>query len=175
MQFPRLSITALELPISAGHYPLRNVLRDLHLSKLVTLPVSIVTPSASSWSVVDWMKHVDDSSENSTGPAFHYIDTWIPVAPVALTLATDHQISATLLNRQTGRKKKGTTGVVVPAIQVLSIYGDHDHGGAVLSRRLKSLVNATLVEIPGGHACYRKSPRKFVNAIDKFFGLKRAK
>ncbi len=152
---PQFSTTALDFPISDGYVDLKSILHQLTTHALVTLPVTLVTPSASSWSVTDWMMH-----SNVDGTASQYFNTWIPVAPVALTRASNQEIVSTL------RPINHTT------IKVLAIYGDRDKGGAALSRRLQTLVNATLVAIPGGHACYQQSPGEFVDAIAKFFGLK---
>lgn len=84
---PEFSTTALDLPVSDGHVDLQNILNGLQSQSLVTLPLTLVTPSASSWSVTDWM--IKASTE---GSAPLYFDTWIPVAPVALTQASDREI-----------------------------------------------------------------------------------
>jgi len=145
-----VSVTALDLPVSAGNEPLRGVLDDLYgdASLQATKPVVLVTPSASGYSMVDWMINGDITQIPE------YIQTWIPVAPVSLPSASDEQITAAF-----------------SSTPVLAIYGDGDTSGGRLSERLGSVVDATVVELVGGHPAYRDSPVEFVDVILNFIGL----
>ena len=142
---PQVSATALDLSTGSGNAALRSVL-DALLE--VPKPVVLVTPSASGYTVVDWLVNGDPSEI----PA--YLSVWVPVAVGTLPQATDEEIVAGFAN-----------------IPVLAIYGDGDMTGGRLSLRLERVVGATAVELEGGHPVYRDSPDEFVQEILLFLDV----
>jgi hypothetical protein len=154
---PRVSVTALDLDNGSDHTDLKNVLDALVQQQRIRKPVVLVTPSASGYTIVDWLLSADGANEMALLPS--YVATWVPVAPVSLTLATDDQITQGL----------ATGGA---AVRILAIYGDQDTGGSRLSARLLRLLpNTKVVELSGGHPVYLDSPDEFVQTILGFLGL----
>lgn len=136
-----LSVAALDLPVSARHDSLRDVLIALEEKNVVSLPVAIVTPSASGLSVVDWVQNgnVDELPI--------HINPWIPVA-----CGSVHSLSETEFTS-------------LRAIDILAVYGDQDFSGNRTSHKLGDFSNAKLVELPGGHPVYLDSPNEFVKEL----------
>jgi len=147
---PEVSVTALDLTTSANHGDLEMYLTDMETMGLIQRPVVLVTPSASGYSMVDWFIN----GANTATELPKYVATWVPVAVGSLPSASDAQIVSAL-----------------GSIPVLAIYGDQDRAGGKLSNRLGSLVNATVVELAGGHPVYLWSPVEFVDTIIKFLGI----
>ena len=54
---PDLSVVALDLSVSATHNSLQQVLTALEDDNVISLPIAIVTPSASGFSVVEWVQN----------------------------------------------------------------------------------------------------------------------
>jgi pimeloyl-ACP methyl ester carboxylesterase len=145
---PHTNVLALDLSTSADSIRLRSILDTLHNSKIITLPqVTLVTPSASGRTMVDWLLRGQADSMPD------YMTTWVPVAVGRLssTHIAIEQIEA-----------------MVGFIEVLAIYGDRDTSGGRLSAKLGTLIGATVVELPGGHPVYLESPNEFVANILEF-------
>ena len=54
---PRLSVTALDLPVKANHKDLKKVLDGLRKKAVIqNKPVALITPSASGYAIVDWIE-----------------------------------------------------------------------------------------------------------------------
>jgi hypothetical protein len=151
---PHLATTAVDLDAGSTYTGLQNLLTSMAQQKIIQLPVALVTPSASGWSVVTWMQGDPTTASN-------YFKIWIPVAPGGVKYATDSQI-INLLHPPNHPSKD---------IAVLAIYGTNDIGGMHLSERLGKLVPATVVGLPGNHSVYRQSPRLFVETITKYLGV----
>jgi hypothetical protein len=148
---PHTNVLALDLSISADSIRLRSILDKLHDSNILTLPqVTLVTPSASGRTMVDWLLRGQAASMPD------YMTTWVPVAVGRLssTHITNEQIQA-------------MTGL----IDILAIYGDRDTSGGRLSDKLGTLIGATVVELPGGHPVYLESQEAFVANILEFIGI----
>jgi hypothetical protein len=146
---PQLSVTPLDLSAYAGNEDLRNILDSLVASNdvQVSKPVVLVTPSASGYTIVDWIMNGD------VGLIPEYIETWVPIASGSLTQATDEQVKS------------------LGDLSILAINGDGDSGGVTVSQRLADLVGATVVELVGGHAVYLEQQDEFVDAILLFLGI----
>ena len=146
---PQVSVTALDLSISADSETLKSLLNsldasvDLELSK----PVVLVTPSASGKTIVDWIMNGNASEIPD------YIETWVPIATGSLVLASDAQIES-----------------LIP-LPVLAFNGDQDTAGGKYSQRLATLIGAKAVELKGGHPVYLQSPDEFVQEILVFLGI----
>ncbi|KAL3924371.1 MAG: hypothetical protein SGILL_001086 [Bacillariaceae sp.] len=144
-------VIALDFPVSTNYQGLMQVLDDLSDASgeraLITGPVTLVTPSASGFSVVSWMMSGDISQLPS------YIAEWVPVAPVSLVSASDEQIAAV----------QSMFG-----FEILAINGNEDRAGGKYSTRLADLANATAIELVGRHAVYLQSPDEFVQTILDF-------
>ena len=84
---PQVSTTALDLSAGAGSTALRSVLDALSNSTNVDVskPVVLVTPSASGYTIVDWLLQGDTAEIPS------YVHVWVPVATGSLQQATDAQ------------------------------------------------------------------------------------
>jgi len=138
---------ALDLPTSTNSEQLYDLLHEMAVAQLIRLPVTLVTPSASGWAIVDWIRGTS---------ILHLLDdvvsTWVPVAVGTLNVLSDKEIS--VLRDQN--------------LRVLAIYGDEDTSGGELSNKLGELVGATVVELKGGHPVYLNSPDKFVQTIVDF-------
>lgn len=145
----QVSVTPLDLSASAGNDELRSILDSLEASSdvQVSKPVVLVTPSASGYTIVDWITNGNVSSIPE------YIEAWVPVAPPSLSIATDQQVQS------------------LGDLPILAIYGNGDSGGVSVSQRLGDLVNATVVELEGGHAVYLEQPEQFVNEVLSFLGI----
>jgi hypothetical protein len=137
------SVMALDLGTSAGHKELKQALDAIKGDGLCKLPVSIVTPSASGNTIVDWLGDMQDMKR--------YIGKWIPVASPAIAQGDKSQLEE--------------LGSWLP---ILAIYGDQDKGGKRLSNILGDLSKANVTEIPGRHPCYLDSPDLFVQYLQEF-------
>jgi pimeloyl-ACP methyl ester carboxylesterase len=149
---PNLVVSAMDLPVSAGHVELTSLLQAMQGEQLIssTHPIALVTPSASGRTMIDWM------TQGSVAEIPNFVDKWIPVATVGLSKATDEQV------------KSLTT---VDGLSILAVYGNRDKAGKVVSERLQSLAEAKLVELEGGHPCYLDSPDAFVQTVLEFLGM----
>ena len=86
----------MDLSAGAGSTALRSVLDALSNSPDVDVskPVVLVTPSASGYTIVDWLLQGDTAEIPS------YVHVWVPVATGSLQQATDAQIKAGLLGSE---------------------------------------------------------------------------
>jgi len=136
-------VVALDLSVSANHLGLMQVLQALQQDSLVELPIDmLVTPSASGFTIVDWM--INGNVQDLP----NFVSTWVPVATGSLTSATDAQVTSLVGN-----------------LSVLAIHGNDDMAGGRYSDRLGRLAQATVVELIGRHAVYLQSPDDFVQTI----------
>mmetsp|Transcript_8078 Transcript_8078/g.12358 ORF Transcript_8078/g.12358 Transcript_8078/m.12358 type:complete len:269 (+) Transcript_8078:95-901(+) len=137
------NVVALDLEVKADHVELQNVLKDVEQQLSISLPVSaLVTPSASGFSVVDWL-------DGDMGSFANYIQRWIPVAPPSVLKVTD------ALSQ-------------LKSVPILAIYGSEDSMGQKVSNRLGEMSDAQVVDIPGSHPCYLDSPEEFIHHVRKF-------
>jgi hypothetical protein len=146
---PQVSVTALDLSISADSETLKSLLNSLDASVdlEISKPVVLVTPSASGKTIVDWIMNGNASEIPD------YIETWVPIATGSLVLASDAQVES-----------------LIP-LPVLAINGDQDTAGGKYSQRLATLIGAKAVELKGGHPVYLQSPDEFVQEILVFLGI----
>jgi hypothetical protein len=144
-----VSVTALDLSVSAPHDALIAVLQDLEAQGRISLPVSgLVTPSASGSTVVDWIFNGGDV----TSLMQTYVTRWIPVAAGSVLLHSVAEYNATIADWK-----------------VLAIYGSADTSGARSAERLKEAVrDADVKELVGGHPVYLDSPVEFVQTVVDF-------
>jgi len=147
-----LSVSAMDLPVSAGHQELTELLTAMQDEGLVSLPVALVTPSASGKTVTDWMK----AGENRIDELPKYVFRWIPVASGSVATTTDEQVR----NLQN-----------LESFSVFAIFGNKDSNGEKTSNILGTLGGAKVLEIQGGHPCYLDSPDDFVAAILENLGV----
>ena len=144
----RLSVSALDLPVSAGHAQLKSLLIAMEDSALIQRPVALVTPSASGKTITDWLEKGDVNEIPL------YVSKWIPVAAGSVAKASESQLS--------------TLKATLP---IFAIYGSRDAMGQHVSERLATLSGATVLEIDGGHPAYLDSPKAFVAAVLTDLGL----
>mmetsp|Transcript_27868 Transcript_27868/g.49477 ORF Transcript_27868/g.49477 Transcript_27868/m.49477 type:complete len:182 (+) Transcript_27868:55-600(+) len=110
------SVIALDFPVSTNYVGLMQVLDEVKTSSndrqlfLSEEPVTLVTPSASGYSVVSWIINGDITQLPD------YISEWVPVATGCLVSASDEQIAplATLSD-----------------FRILAINGNEDRAGGV--------------------------------------------
>lgn len=151
-------VVALDFPVSTDYQGLIQVLEALQLPTdeepvpLISLPVTLVTPSASGFAMVSWIMSDDADTQFSRIPSF--VVEWVPVATGSLVSASDEQIAA--LQR------------LSPDFRILAINGNNDRAGGKYSARLADLAKATAVELVGRHAVYLQSPDEFVQTILEF-------
>eukprot|EP00980_Cylindrotheca_fusiformis_P003728 scaffold825_cov147-Cylindrotheca_fusiformis.AAC.3 len=154
--YPNLSVSAMDLPVKAGHKDLMGMLLSmkedgsspLHISLPVT---SLVTPSASGMTITDWM------ATGRLPDLPQYVKQWIPIASFAVTAgSTEDQL--TRMSR-------------LNDFEVLAIHGSKDKGGKESTGRLEKFVGAKFVELKGGHSCYLDSPTEFCNVMVKAMGI----
>jgi hypothetical protein len=148
-QIPKLSVTALDLDSKANHEDLKNILDSLKTSKIIqSKPVALVTPSASGYTIVDWI------SSSTIESLVKYVGYWIPVASPSISRAPDASLQG-LKNR----------------LPILAIHGSKDSNGKKVSEKLHSLADAKLIQIEGGHPCYLDSPDDFIRELLDFLSL----
>jgi hypothetical protein len=145
--FPSITLTALDLPVSAGHDALERLLRSMRDEDLIQqLPISaLVTPSASGKTITTWI------TEESSNGLSSYLSTWIPVASYSVNKCSAKEIS-TLSDQQ-------------PDLSVLAIYGSKDRNGKKVTQMLQDYAGAKTLELTGGHPVYLESPEAFVRAV----------
>ena len=145
--FPSLTVTALDLPVSASHGTLARLLRSMRDEDLVEqLPVSaLVTPSASGYSITSWIR--EESSEGMSS----YLSAWIPVASYSVSQCSSGDLE--------------TLRAQWPDVSVLAIYGSEDGKGKSVMESLRDHAGAELLELPGRHPVYLDSPSDFVVAV----------
>ena len=146
------TVVALDFPVSTNFQGLIQVLDDLREigdggTAIITKPVTLVTPSASGFSIVSWIMDGDILLLP------FYVAEWVPVAPVSLVSASDEQIGAVK---------------DISNFSILAINGNDDRAGGKYSTRLADLAGATAVELVGRHAVYLQSPDEFVQTILEF-------
>ena len=150
-----LSVTALDLPVSADAVYLENAFQALRKRGLLSSEsVYLVTPSASGASVVDAATLASDTNggEDLSKLLKRLIRGWIPVASFAVLTAAD--VALQMFARE--------------EVPVLAIYGDKDNRGKQSSERLAELSNARMLELEGRHPCYLDSPDVFVRSVLEF-------
>lgn len=142
----RLSVTALDLPVSADAQQLQSVLQGLAVGEGLILPEGnyvVVTPSASGATIVDWINNgdIDDLMES--------VGLWIPIASPAIQKAKEEQLK--LLRKQSW--------------PILALYGDQDMPGKKVSERLQNSAGARVKQFPGPHPFYLEIPEYFVRYL----------
>jgi hypothetical protein len=143
-----LSVTALDLSVRATHTELQAILTDLEDKGRLRLPVSaIVTPSASGFTMVDWLGAANPDSS----ALLNFTKGWVPVASGSVMTAPDQLLT--------------TWRSSMSRLMVLAVHGDQDKGGKISSSRLKQIMDAKVVELPGRHPCYLDSPDAFVSTV----------
>jgi pimeloyl-ACP methyl ester carboxylesterase len=141
-QYSELSVSAMDLPVSAGHEDLQALLTSMEEAGLLTTPVVVVTPSASGKTITDWIKNGDVTTLKS------FVSLWIPVAAGSVASVSEEQLIG-----------------LGNALPIFAIYGNRDVMGQQTTERLANLAGAETLEIEGGHPCYLDSPDDFVSAI----------
>lgn len=144
---PKLSVTALDLDHHGDHKALKQVLDGMRTQQVIQnkKPVALVTPSASGYSVVDWI------TTGSTEELVQYVGYWIPVASFSVKGANESALK--------GLKDR---------LRILAMYGSKDTKGKEVSKHLGDYSDAKVVEIEGGHPCYLDSPDDFIKELLKF-------
>jgi hypothetical protein len=151
----RSVVVALDLPVSAGQDELQNILTALatmpdsssnnKVAATISLPVTLVTPSASGYSMVDWVK-----TDTSLEIIPRFVNHWIPVASKSVTSLSDDELER------------------LQTISILAIYGDQDSSGKQTSELLGAKANARVLELMGRHPVYLDSPGAFVTQVVNF-------
>jgi hypothetical protein len=167
---PAVRVVALDLPPTATHTVLREVLSDL-VAGLQTHPsypikiAGLVTPSASGSIVMDWLlassnnPNEDSTDEDDDYDAQHgdlrtYVNSWIPVASNGLLHIPQVTIEPAVSN-----------------LPILSIYGDQDIAGkrsSTLLEQSSSSNQVTVQELKGRHPVYFESPKDFVQTVLRY-------
>jgi hypothetical protein len=153
-QTPTVSVTALDLPVTAPYSELRNLLDTLQNRGIVQLPLAgIVTPSASGFTILNGIFDPENNSEVVEDLKTQVARVWIPVASGGILKYTEESLRQTILDWK-----------------ILAIYGDQDDSpGRRSSNLLKKAIPSTrVVELPGRHPVYLDSPQQFVDMILQF-------
>ena len=160
--FSSVSVTALDLPVSADYRTLASVLETLGEQKIVaSLPVAgLVTPSASGKAITSWIKQARKSGAGEELPLSDlpsYVRTWIPVASysVGSCTASDLEALGGLLRSSPAAKPFG----------ILAVYGTKDKRGKTVTETLRDRAGAKTLELTGRHPVYLDSPEEFAEAI----------
>ena len=148
----KLAVTAMDLPVSADHQQLKQMLDEMITEKIIDrLPVALVTPSASGKTISDWMK------TGNMQEIPNYIFKWIPVASGSVkTVAED---------------KVGSLKSLSQNFSIFAIYGDQDTMGEKVTNYLGTTGGAKTLQLPGRHPVYLDSPDAFVQNILEDLGL----
>lgn len=138
-------VTALDLAVSAPYTDLEAILNELVEQKLVSLPVDIISPSASGKTMVDFIQNGKSSLQSN-----NYVRWWIPVACPAVKALEPEDFET-----------------IKSTFKVLAIYGDQDEPGKENSELLRQ-VGAPVVELKGSHPVYLDSPIEFIHTVVKY-------
>ena len=149
---PGLSVTAIDLSVSANGAALLNVFDALVREKVLSGdPIVIVTPSASGKAMLT-LGEADDVKIGSRSIK-DVIAMWVPVACGGILKADEEAMA------------------VFADISVLAIYGSEDPvAGGQSSQKLVELVGAAKVELKGGHPVYLDSPKEFIEVLVDHMG-----
>ena len=146
---PGLSVTALDLPVSADGSALVDAFYSLVREKVLSGdPAVFITPSASGKAMITMSEAVKRGSRLKS--ITHMIQMWIPVA------------CAAVLKAESGALE------IYQDVPVLVVYGSEDAvAGKKSSQLLSEIVGAETVELRGRHPVYLDSPDEFVGLIAK--------
>ena len=161
-----LSVTALDLPVSADALYLNQAFKALWERGIISGEATyVVTPSASGSAMISAASFAvskDQDGESSTMVEGQTEDVskilsrmvrgWIPVAAGAVLSASTETIGVFI-------------GLKIP---ILAIYGDQDAKGKDSSDRLAVEAGAWTLELEGRHPCYLDSPNEFIRAVIDF-------
>jgi hypothetical protein len=148
---PNLAVSAVDLPVAAGHQPLKRLLNTMVEENYISsLPIALVTPSASGLTVVDWIK------KGTTSEIPNYIFRWIPVAPPSVNTISKEQVES-LRDLEN--------------FNIFAIFGDGDTMGKKVTQFLETNAGAKTLELSGGHPVYLDSPDLFVQNVLEDLGL----
>lgn len=151
-----LSITALDLPVSADGARLASAFESLAMSNVIMgKPATFVTPSASGKAIVSLAAMASVGGDDSETSLSRMVKAWIPVACGAVLGASDEVLSQFASERR--------------EIPVLAIHGDQDETGRKSTERLREAISgAGGVELEGRHPVYLDSPEEFVQEVMQF-------
>ena len=160
-----LSVTALDLPVSADALYLNQAFRALWERGIISGEATyVVTPSASGSAMMSAasfavaQEHDDESTlihgqtEDVSKILPRTVRGWIPVAAGAV-LSTSREALEIFVDLE---------------IPILAIYGDQDAKGKDSSNRLAGEAGAWTLELEGRHPCYLDSPNEFIRAVIDF-------
>jgi hypothetical protein len=164
---PNLSVTAVDLPVTATHTELVRLLDVMADEGLImALPVSaLVTPSASGKTVTDWITNGDVS----TLPT--YLERWIPIASGSVSNVPDDRWTELASVMTAGGDGGHDNNNDSRSFGILAVHGNKDVAGKRTTEILRDRTGAATVELRGGHPCYLDSPEDFVSAVASDMGL----
>lgn len=161
-----LSVTALDLPVSADGLYLNQAFKALWERGIISGEATyVVTPSASGSAMMsaaslaisqgqdgESSTMVEGQTEDVSKILSRMVRGWIPVAAGAVLSASREAI-----------------GVFIDLeIPILAIYGNQDAKGKDSSNRLAEEAGAWTLELEGRHPCYLDSPNEFIRAVIDF-------
>merc|ERR1712238_214888 len=181
-EFPSLSITAVDLPVSADHHQLVALLEAMvqHPTHnlISSFPIAgLVTPSASGKSMTDWIcsnneNEKENNNHNDTvllpiTKLSQYIHYWIPVASNSVKHCTEAQLQqAGALSQHNHENDSNSDSDSSSFFEILAIYGNLDTTGKkITEQKLVPYTNAKSLQLLGQHPVYLDSPLEFVQAI----------
>lgn len=149
-----LSVTALDLPVSADALYLNKAFKSLWEQGIISgEAMFIVTPSASGSSMMSAASFaVSKQAEDASKILRRLVRGWIPVAAGAVLSASSDALEV----------------FIELEIPILAIYGDQDAKGKKSSERLSDEAGASTLELEGRHPCYLDSPNEFIRAVTDF-------
>lgn len=150
-----LSVTALDLPVSADALYLNQAFKALWERGIISGEATyIVTPSASGSAMMSAASLAISQEQDGESSKIlsRTVRGWIPVAAGAVLSAPREAIS-TFIDLE---------------IPILAIYGDQDAKGKDSSNRLAEEAGAWTLELEGRHPCYLDSPNEFIRAVIDF-------
>ena len=160
-----LSVTALDLPVSADALYLNKAFKSLWERGIISGEATyIVTPSASGSAMMSAASFaapqeqdgaptiIDGQAEDMSKMLSRMVRGWIPVAAGAV-LAVPTATLRIFISME---------------IPILAIYGDKDAKGKESSKRLAKEAGAWTLELEGRHPCYLDSPNEFIRAVTDF-------
>eukprot|EP00339_Tiarina_fusa_P027887 CAMPEP_0117053804 /NCGR_PEP_ID=MMETSP0472-20121206/37233_1 /TAXON_ID=693140 ORGANISM="Tiarina fusus, Strain LIS" /NCGR_SAMPLE_ID=MMETSP0472 /ASSEMBLY_ACC=CAM_ASM_000603 /LENGTH=143 /DNA_ID=CAMNT_0004769037 /DNA_START=1 /DNA_END=432 /DNA_ORIENTATION=+ len=141
----------MDLPVAADHQLLKSLIDTMVEENYISsLPIALVTPSASGLTMTDWLK----KGEVSDIPK--YLFRWIPVAPPTVSTLTKEQVE--------GLRDLSN-------FKIFAIYGDQDSMGRKVTNYLETDGGAKALQLPGTHPVYLDSPDLFVQNVLEDLGL----
>lgn len=152
------SVVALNLPVKSDGMQVARAFDALAVAGITSgMPVTVVSPSASGFGLVDLAKisreaQQSEEEETTVNLLQSIVDGWIPVAAAGVSKADAETLGEFPLAR----------------IPVLAVHGSEDSMGIESSKKLESQARAKVKQLGKQHPCYLDEPAEFAATVKEF-------